>query len=683
MRGGADGDVIDSRGGHERPCQLRRPRRRGRRHAGRWRQQRQLDRRAGELPRPDQQRGAHRRVSGRRLPHREQRREHAQRRGGNDRIQGGAGTDSLNGDASADSVDYSYRTDAQPAAVSLDGVKNDGAGTTRTRSARPSSRSSAARAATRCLVAQAANTIDGGGGTDTIDGLAGEDTVSAAPGTTTSSPVTAASTRSTAARHDTNNADAATAAPAASCPAPPDTGGGGGGTTGGGTSGGGTTGGGTTGGGTTTTPLKTMAVTVSYGYAPKSPKKSTTFSAFMAKNVPKGSKLVARCVTKQGQEVQGQARQELDDQEDDQEDRPARRASTRSTRPAAARGIVSKAGFKTQVKIVQVPRTRPRTSSRAVRRRRRRGARPAEPPVTLLRAGSTRVGPARCALLALAAAAVCSAMPGVAAAAPGPVPGEVVVGFEHGANGSERAAARRVAGVTTERGSRLDGVQLVKVAAGELVSARRSPASIAIRSVEYAQPNRSCTASATSPNDPSFGQLWGLDNTGQSINGVAGVRDADIDAPEASNMGFGLGSTVPSRSSTRASSTTTPTSRRTCGPTPASRPGAVTTTATGSSTTCTGRLRRRRRGWASQRRQQPRGRRPPRHARRGHDRRQAHAQRARRHRRGRLAAHDHVRDLVGPEIVAVKVPDAAGSGSRRIAEGVRLRRQDGSEGRQR
>jgi subtilisin family serine protease len=129
--------------------------------------------------------------------------------------------------------------------------------------------------------------------------------------------------------------------------------------------------------------------------------------------------------------------------------------------------------------------------------------------MTLLRAGSTPADPARRVLLALIAAAVCSAVPGVAAAAPASVPGEVVVGFEHGATGSERAAARRDAGVTTERGSRLDGVQLVKVASGEstedaIARLERDP------NVKFAQPNRWRTAAATVPDDPLFGQLWGL-----------------------------------------------------------------------------------------------------------------------------------------------------------------------------
>jgi subtilisin family serine protease len=51
-------------------------------------------------------------------------------------------------------------------------------------------------------------------------------------------------------------------------------------------------------------------------------------------------------------------------------------------------------------------------------------------------------------------------------------------------------------------------------------------------SVEYVQPNYRYYRTSI-PNDPSFGQLWGLHNTGQSILGFPGQNDVDIDAPEA------------------------------------------------------------------------------------------------------------------------------------------------------
>src|SRR5688572_1186360 len=53
------------------------------------------------------------------------------------------------------------------------------------------------------------------------------------------------------------------------------------------------------------------------------------------------------------------------------------------------------------------------------------------------------------------------------------------------------------------------------------------------------EPNFLLWANLT-PNDPSFGQLWGLHNTGQS----GGKIDADIDAPEAWNVFTGSSSVV-------------------------------------------------------------------------------------------------------------------------------------------
>src|SRR5262245_36332834 len=47
------------------------------------------------------------------------------------------------------------------------------------------------------------------------------------------------------------------------------------------------------------------------------------------------------------------------------------------------------------------------------------------------------------------------------------------------------------------------------------------------------------------PDDPSFGQLYGMDNTGQPIPGLGnGTPDADIDAPEAWNLTTGSSSIV-------------------------------------------------------------------------------------------------------------------------------------------
>src|SRR3954454_244808 len=40
-------------------------------------------------------------------------------------------------------------------------------------------------------------------------------------------------------------------------------------------------------------------------------------------------------------------------------------------------------------------------------------------------------------------------------------------------------------------------------------------------------------ASAAVPDDPAFTQQWGLWNTGQAVDGIAGAPGADIDAPPA------------------------------------------------------------------------------------------------------------------------------------------------------
>jgi subtilisin family serine protease len=51
--------------------------------------------------------------------------------------------------------------------------------------------------------------------------------------------------------------------------------------------------------------------------------------------------------------------------------------------------------------------------------------------------------------------------------------------------------------------------------------------------VQSVQPNYQYQPAVISTNDTYKARLWGLDNTGQTVNGTAGTADADIDAPEA------------------------------------------------------------------------------------------------------------------------------------------------------
>ena len=159
----------------------------------------------------------------------------------------------------------------------------------------------------------------------------------------------------------------------------------------------------------------------------------------------------------------------------------------------------------------------------------------------------------------LAVIGLLTALPAAAAAAPlrppttlrtsappaqAAVPGEIVVGFRSAAPSSSRAAARSQAEVRLGRNLLTPGTQLVKVKPGQSVGA-----AIAVLNrrpeVRYAEPNWIYQASATVPDDPLFGNLWGLDNTGQAVNGhAAGTADDDIDAPEAWDQNQGSGTVV-------------------------------------------------------------------------------------------------------------------------------------------
>ena len=61
--------------------------------------------------------------------------------------------------------------------------------------------------------------------------------------------------------------------------------------------------------------------------------------------------------------------------------------------------------------------------------------------------------------------------------------------------------------------------------------------------VLYVEPDYEMHINAT-PNDPSYSELWGLHNSGQTIWGQAGIADVDINAPEAWNTTTGSSNVV-------------------------------------------------------------------------------------------------------------------------------------------
>ena len=101
----------------------------------------------------------------------------------------------------------------------------------------------------------------------------------------------------------------------------------------------------------------------------------------------------------------------------------------------------------------------------------------------------------------------------------------VIVRYADDASWAQRSGANRLAGVL-ERLARVHDV------GADVMRVSGDPAAVAARlnrspAVLYAEPNYIARASAI-PNDPRFGELYGLHNTGQS----SGSNDADIDAPE-------------------------------------------------------------------------------------------------------------------------------------------------------
>jgi subtilisin family serine protease len=120
---------------------------------------------------------------------------------------------------------------------------------------------------------------------------------------------------------------------------------------------------------------------------------------------------------------------------------------------------------------------------------------------------------------------------------PNAVKGELIVGFADGVSRADQNAILKDAGATSKkRFGQIDAV-LVKVKDDEEATVTKLLSSEP--RVAYVEPNHVVSIAAT-PNDPSFSQLWGLHNTGQT----GGTNDKDIDAPEAWELATGASSIV-------------------------------------------------------------------------------------------------------------------------------------------
>lgn len=116
---------------------------------------------------------------------------------------------------------------------------------------------------------------------------------------------------------------------------------------------------------------------------------------------------------------------------------------------------------------------------------------------------------------------------------------DIIVIREPGLGPDERAELRADAGVRHVRMMRLADTEVVRAPAGELTDAL--DALNADPDVLVAEPDAPVRAFT---NDPGWKHLWGLENTGQTLFGVTGNPDADIDAPAAWTVSTGTGVTV-------------------------------------------------------------------------------------------------------------------------------------------
>jgi len=142
-------------------------------------------------------------------------------------------------------------------------------------------------------------------------------------------------------------------------------------------------------------------------------------------------------------------------------------------------------------------------------------------------------------MLVVAANAAAAGAPPLDAAR---APAEVIVHYEHGASASMRAAARSAVDAWSARRMLLPDTQVLRVHPGTARAASRELEGL--DSVEWAEPNRLVKIGSVPTDDPYFGQLWGLENTGQTVDGRTGVAGVDVNALSAWDTTRGAGTVV-------------------------------------------------------------------------------------------------------------------------------------------
>ena len=122
-------------------------------------------------------------------------------------------------------------------------------------------------------------------------------------------------------------------------------------------------------------------------------------------------------------------------------------------------------------------------------------------------------------------------------------PGELLVKFRAEVSKEATSDFQRWFGISTRKTFAINGYQLVKLPEGADIE-EALELYLEDPDVEHAELNYLVYADATTPDDAEFTELWGLNNTGQNVNGTNGTGDADIDAPEAWDVTTGSSAAV-------------------------------------------------------------------------------------------------------------------------------------------
>jgi len=117
------------------------------------------------------------------------------------------------------------------------------------------------------------------------------------------------------------------------------------------------------------------------------------------------------------------------------------------------------------------------------------------------------------------------------------VPGELIVKFREGTSPARAAhitggkGAAGMKALYTRGAGYASTLKKITLAASQSVESAVKEFS-KHPEVEYAEPNYIYRASAV-PSDASYGHQWGMNNTGQEVNGLTGTADKDIGAQAA------------------------------------------------------------------------------------------------------------------------------------------------------